>query len=86
MGRCSIDFRPGLCGPKHGPKEFQGRSPGIQLVTSWIIKLVIGRTSRSTMGEAVEHVVPTAAMRVNSLTRLNCIVGRVVVQRLRTQR
>ena len=86
MDRCLIDFRPGLCGPKHELREFQGRSPVVQLVTSWIIKLMIGRTSRSIMGEAVEHVVPTAAMRVSSLTRLNCIVGRVVVQRLRTQR
>ena len=50
------------------------------------MNIVIGRTLRSTMGEDVEHAVPTAATRVDSLMRLNCIVGRVVVQRLRTQR
>ena len=82
MGRCLIDFRPGLCGPKHELREFQGHSPVVQLVTSWIIKLVTGRTSRSTMDEAVELVMPTAAMRVNSLTRFSCMV---VVRRLRTK-
>ena len=46
------------------------------------MNIVIGRTLRSTMGEAAEHVVLTTAMRVNSLMRLNCMV---VVRRLRTK-